>query len=60
MTCRAFGKSLLTFTTATQGVAVAVADCGNGVVSNGTLTVASTRPWLDELAAEAAKGAKRG
>ena len=50
-TCHQFDTSLLTFTTTTKGMAVAVAECGGGVASNGTLTVDSTRTWLDQLAA---------
>jgi hypothetical protein len=47
--CHQFDTALLTFTTPTEGMAVAVAECGSGVASNGTLTVTSTRAWLDAL-----------
>jgi hypothetical protein len=60
LTCHQFDTSLLTFTTATEGMAVAVADCGSGVASNGTLTLASTRAWLNELTAYTARQSKRG
>ena len=59
-TCHQFDTSLLTFTTASEGMAVAVAECGSGVASNGTLTVASTRTWLNELTAYTAKQSKSG
>jgi hypothetical protein len=48
--CHEVAHSLLTFTTTTQRVDVAVEDCDNGQASNGTLTVDPTRAWLDELA----------
>ena len=51
VTCPASDMFLLAFTTANEGVAVAVAGCGGGIASNGTLTVASTRAWLGELSA---------
>jgi hypothetical protein len=51
LTCPEFDTFLLAFTTATEGVAVAVAGCGSGIASNGTLTVVSTRTWLNELTA---------
>jgi len=59
-TCHQFDTYLLTFTTATEGLAVAVADCGGGLASNGTLTVDSTRTWLDQVAAYTAKQPKSG
>ena len=49
LACHTFETFLLTFTTATDAMDVAVANCGRGVVSNGTLTVESTSAWLDEL-----------
>lgn len=55
LTCHAFETFLLTFTTATDAMDVAVAGCGRGEASNGTLTVEATQAWLDELTAYTAK-----
>jgi hypothetical protein len=49
LVCHELDTSLLTFTTATKRMDVAVEDCGSGQASNGSLTVNLTQTWRNEL-----------